>query len=599
MKADSDILSYSSENAPPELSQNALHMLGSRYLPKDGRGKLLETPDQMFERVAHTVSRAELNYGSNYDAAFWEEAFYHAMRSLFFLPNAPTLMHAGLPGGQLSACFVLPINEQLDAIFHTLKNATLIQQQGGGTGFNFSGVPPRQAHTQGFTGPSGVVSLIKMFDASTEFICQAEHRRRANMAVLNMDHPDIEDFLHCKEDESALRNFTISVGIQDAFMHALSRNDHWKLLHPLSRKVVKTVKARQLWEKLIHSAWKSGEPGIIFLDTLQRNNPLADLGAIHATNPCGEMPLMSHESSNLGSVNLARMLKYQYGVAQVDWDKLEAAVRLGIRFLDDVIDVNDYTLPAIKRVTLGNRKVGLGVMGWADLLIQLEVPYHSLEALQIARNIMRFVQRISFEASVRLGRQRGPFKNWRYSTYFSQRVFVRNATRNSIAPTKSLAMIANTSPSVEPLYTLAYKREHQLHDETMYEVSPQVVSYLKKHQLYSASVSEQIYRKGSIRGIRNLPAAAKKLLKTSTEIPFRYHLKHQQAFQKFTDNAVSKTINLPRNSRIEEIDKIYRMAWKLGLKGTTVYRDACRSRQVLSTLAPASDVHHYHQTSDS
>lgn len=583
MKFAADILAYTGDAEAPAFSQNAERILADRFLQKDKEGESLESPDKLFRRVARAVSQAELNYGLVYDAAYWEEAFYQAMRSLLFLPNSPTLMHAGRPGRQLSACFVLPIEENIDRVLHVLHEATQIQLSGGGTGFNFSTLPPQDAlSTKAALYSPGPVSVIRMFSKATEHIGSVGHRRGANMAILNIDHPDIEAFIRCKKDENTLRNFTISVGIPDAFMRALVRKAPWQLLHPRSRRVIKTVKPHKLWNMLVQAAWKSGEPGLIFLDNLQRNNPLAALGPIHATNPCAEMPLLPYESCCLGSVNLARMTYYRHGVKQLDWDKLASTVRLGIRFLDNVIDVDEVAIARTGEVSRANRKIGLGVMGWADLLIQLEVPYHSLQAVRLAGQIMEFIQRISLETSVWLAQERGPFVNWKKSTYFQQQLEVRNATRNSIAPTGTLAMIADTSPSIEPLYALAYRRAYEPGGQGMYETSRAALDYMQAYHFCEPSILEQIYHSGSVQGITALPRHAKSLLKTSTEIPFRYHLKHQQAFQRFTDNAVSKTINLPAGSSLKEIDRLYRMAWQLGLKGITVYRNSSRARQVLS-----------------
>jgi ribonucleoside-diphosphate reductase alpha chain len=573
-----------------DLSDNARRILESRYLQKNMLGEM-ESPGEMFWRVAHAVSRAELDYGSSYDAACWEEAFYQAMLSLLFLPNSPTLMNAGLPNSQLSACYVLPVENDTDAIYRTVEEASLIQQRGGGVGYNVSGLRPRgDFYPQYGHYAAGPLAFIRAMNHATESISQKLPRGGANMGVLNIEHPDIEAFILSKKDEKKLRNFNISVGMRDAFMHALGRDAYWELLHPLTRRVVKKVKARKIWQMLVHSAWKSGEPGILYLDAMQQDNPLPGLSNLDTTNPCGEVPLLAYESCNLGSVNLARMLVRRRGSLHVDWEKLAAVVALGVRFLDNVIEVNHYTSPLIQNMTRANRKIGLGVMGWAEMLIQMEVPYKSLEAVRLAGEVMHFIQQVSLETSVVLARERGVFSNWRHSKYFRQQIPLRNATLNSIAPTGTISIIADTPPSIEPLYALAFRREHVLGEETLHEVNREVLRYLKDRHLYDLQIMEQIQQRGSVQHLSTLPSLVKNLLRTSLEIPYRYHLKHQQAFQRFTDNAVSKTINLPAVSRVEDVAQIFYLAWKLGLKGVTVYRDGSRTKQVLSSFA--SGVNH-------
>lgn len=562
------------------LSDNALTVLRSRYLKRDNEGKLCETPEELFHRVAKAIAGVEKN---NQSARHWEKRFFEALSSLDFLPNSPTLMNAGTPLGQLSACFVLPVEDSLDSIFSTLKNTALIHQSGGGTGFNFSKLRPQGDYIKTTSGESsGPVSFMKIYDAATGQIKQGGKRRGANMGILNIDHPDIEEFITCKLDTIVLNNFNISVGMSDAFMKAAINDADWELKHPRTKKTVKKLKAKKLWQQIIENAWKTGDPGLIFLDKIQESNPTPKLGTIDATNPCGEVPLLPYEPCNLGSINLSRMLKEEKEVT-VDWEKLEHTIETAIRFLDNVIDANNYIIPEIEQMAKGNRKIGLGVMGWAEMLIKLKVPYNSTEALELAENLMHFINEKSLEMSQALAEEKGSFPNWEQSIYHPDTP-VRNATRTSVAPTGTIAIIADTSPSIEPLFALAFKRENVLKEQTLEEVNKLLIECLKDRQLYSDHLMDKIIESGGINELDEIPEDVKELFPTSLDIPYHYHIKHQLVFQEYTDNAISKTINLPEKATLEDVENAYLLAWKGGAKGITIFRYGSKGKQVLSKL---------------
>jgi ribonucleoside-diphosphate reductase alpha chain len=563
------------------LTENSLSVLKQRYLRKDVHGSVNETPEELFRRVAKLVASAELNWGKTEDAGSWEEKFYSMMSKLLFIPNSPTLMNAGISAGQLSACFVLPVEDNMNSIFTALKNTALIQQSGGGTGFNFSHLRPKDDLVIASGGTaSGPVSFMKIFDAATEHIKQGGKRRGANMGILNIDHPDIEEFICAKRQKGVLNNFNISVGITEAFMHTLEQNAEWSLVHPNSKAVVKKTAAQKLWNDIIESAWQTGDPGLIFLDSINNSNPTPALGKIESTNPCGEVPLMAYEPCNLGSINLSKFIRQNNGNNEVDWRHLEEVVQTGIRFLDNVIEVNDYIIPEIKKMALGNRKIGLGVMGWAELLILLELPYDSEKAIRLADQLMQFIQQKSKEASVSLAKDRGVFSNWEKSIYFPDTP-IRNATRNSIAPTGTISIIADTSSSIEPLFALAFQRRHVLNDETLFTINKLFVNYLKSHNLYSEKIIGQVIKEGLLNKIRGLPQVLRDIFKTAMEISPVWHLQHQLVFQKYTDNAVSKTINLAETAEKKDVDEIYKTAWRMKAKGITIFRHNSRGKQVI------------------
>ncbi len=563
------------------LSENSLKLLRSRYLLRGAQGNICETPDELFRRVAKAVAAAEHRFDNGKAAEQWEQRFYTIMSGLLFLPNSPTLMNAGTNRSQLSACFVLPVEDSMYSIFSALKNAALIQQSGGGTGFNFSKLRPKDdpLFPAGGTA-SGPVSFIKIFDTATEHIKQGGVRRGANMGILNIDHPDIEAFVVSKKKESVLRNFNISVGVTDQFMQALENNADWDLVHPNSKKTVKRISTKKIWDDIVEAAWQTGDPGLVFLDTINRFNPTPALGNIEATNPCGEVPLLANESCNLGSVNLSKCVKNKNGHPEVDWRLLEEVIQIAIRFLDNVIEVNNYLIPEIKEMAMGNRKTGLGVMGWADMLALLELPYASEKATKLGEQLMQFIEHKSRETSEALAAERGAFPNWKKSIYYPGRP-IRNATRTSIAPTGSISIIANTSSSIEPLFAHAFKRMHVLNNETINAVNPILINYLRSHKLYSEKIYRQILEEGVAAQVSELPDAVKDMFKTALEIPPVWHLQHQLVFQKYTDNAVSKTINLPETASLKDVDEIYRTAWRFRAKGITVFRNHSKGTQVM------------------
>jgi ribonucleoside-diphosphate reductase alpha chain len=557
------------------ISDNALEILKERYLLKDINGKVSEKPEQLFRRVASFVASAEET-----EQELWEDRYYDLMIYGLFFPNSPALMNAGLPKGQLSACFVLPVQDTLDSIFSTLKNAALIHQSGGGTGFNFSKLRPKDDRVSSGGTSSGPVAFMKIYDAATKYVKQGGRRRGANMGILNADHPDIELFINSKNDDDAIVNFNLSVGITDTFMNAVEHDLDWSLINPRTKEVQKRVKASHIWQQIIMQAWHNGDPGLIFLDTLNEYNNLPQAGYLETTNPCGEVPLLDYESCNLGSVNLAKMIIVNNGKPKIDWDKLAETVHLGIRFLDSLIDLNYYLLPQIETITKAHRKIGLGVMGWAEMLIKLEIPYASKKAVKLAEKLMLFIKNHSYRASVELARFRGAFSEWKNSVFFNNR-WIHNATCNSIAPTGTLAVIANTSYGIEPLFALAYDRVGILNDKNQTEINALFVNKMKVLGFWNEKIKKQLIQKGTMSGIRGIPKDIRKLFETSLEIPWKYHLLHQKAFQKYTDNAVSKTINLPENASVNEISEIYKTAWKYKLKGITVFRYGSKPEQVL------------------
>ncbi|WP_437399694.1 adenosylcobalamin-dependent ribonucleoside-diphosphate reductase [Flagellimonas lutimaris] len=559
-----------------KLSENAKQLLNVRYLLKNTEGKIVESPEELFWRVAKHVASVEKE-----DKKKWQNEFYVLMTNLHFLPNSPTLMNAGLPNGQLSACFVLPVEDSLDSIFTTLKNMAMIHQSGGGTGYNFSQLRPHGDMVSSSGGvSSGPMAFIKIYDTATEHVRQGGKRRGANMGILNVDHPDIEEFILSKSESSTLQNFNLSVGITDDFMKAVQNGTDWKLVNPRTKKVAKIIKANKLWDRVVAQAWATGDPGLIFLDTINKSNPLPGLGNIQSTNPCGEVPLFEYESCNLGSINLSKMVKLDGDRVEVDWKVLENTVGVAVRFLDNVISVNHYLLSQIEQETKSNRKIGLGIMGWAEMLVLLDLPYASEEAILLGEKVMKFIQEKSYGASAELAKERGRFPNWDKSV-FSPDKPMRNATCNSIAPTGSISVIADTSYSIEPLYALAYKRVGILENQTQMEVNPIFTGKMQELGLWTDEVKEEVLATGSIQQLKHIPKDVRSLFETSLEIPWEYHLQHQRAFQKYTDNAVSKTINLSKNTSKAIVSDIYMTAWKYGLKGITIYRDGSKANQVL------------------
>jgi ribonucleoside-diphosphate reductase alpha chain len=567
------------------LTENAQTVLKRRYLKKDKDGKLIETPAHMFRRVARHIAQAERNYGP--DGAqrqpMMEELFYDMMTELDFLPNSPTLMNAGRSLGQLAACFVLPVEDSMEQIFDSLKNAAIIHKSGGGTGFSFSRLRPKNSQV-GTTGgiASGPVSFMKIFNTATEQVKQGGTRRGANMAILRVDHPDIMEFIHCKRDNGELNNFNISVGLTETFMQAVQNNGTYDLIDPRRKQKVAELKAADVYQALVEQAWENGDPGIIFLDRLNQDNPTPAIGEIESTNPCGEQPLLPMEACNLGSINLSRFVIQQEGRASIDFDRLKQIVWAAVRFLDNTIDMSKYPLPQIEAMVKGNRKIGLGVMGFADMLYQLKIPYNSEKALEAAEQVMGFIQQESHAASKDLARERGAFSNFESSVFKDRpECAYRNATTTTIAPTGTLSIIANCSSGVEPLFALSFVR-NVMDDDQLLEVNPYFEAVAKQRGFYSEELMNAIAKSGSIHSMEAIPEDAKAVFVTAHDISPEWHIRMQAAFQKHTDNAVSKTVNLPHDATVGDVMKIYDLAHELRCKGVTIYRDGSKERQVLS-----------------
>lgn len=571
------------------LCPNALEVLRHRYLRRDRDGRIVETPDELFGRVAHHVAQAEANHCSESGVEEVEHGFYEMMRNLEFLPNSPTLMNAGTSLGQLAACFVLPVEDSIERIFKSLGEMARIHQTGGGTGFDFSKLCPRGdlvVSTKGHA--SGPISFLGIFDKATEVIVQGGKRRGANMGILRCDHPDIADFVEAKVSPHALTNFNLSVGITARFVRAVKEDRPFALVHPRTGGRQSTIKARTLFDSIVTAAWRTGDPGLVFLDHINRSNPTPDLGPIEATNPCGEVPLLPYESCILASLNLARMVKRCGGrTCTVDWKKLRDRIQWGVRFLDDVIDVNQFPLEAIKQMTLANRKVGLGVMGFADMLLRLRISYDSPEAVIFARKLMRFIRAESLAASEQLAAVRGVFPNFKRSIHARLGRRLRHATVNTIAPTGTISIIAGCSSGIEPLFAVSFAR-HVLSERRLLEVNPWFEKMAREKGFYSEDLLAEVAKRGSLRDIKGIPRAVKRLFVTAFDIPPRRHLEIQAAFQKYTDNAVSKTINLPPEATVEDVRAVYLLAHRLKCKGITVYRYGSKPEQVLSLTAPAA-----------
>ncbi|HNS20293.1 MAG TPA: adenosylcobalamin-dependent ribonucleoside-diphosphate reductase [Sedimentisphaerales bacterium] len=570
-----------------KLPVNAIEVLRRRYLLKDESRRIVETPSEMFRRVAHHVAQAEAGYGSGSRVQEAEEVFYRMMRSREFLPNSPTLMNAGTPLGQLCACFVLPVEDSVEGIFKALADMARIHQTGGGTGFSFSRLRPRGDLVGSTMGrASGPISFLGIFDKATEVIVQGGRRRGANMGVLRCDHPDIVDFIEAKVGSNALRNFNLSVGVTDPFMRAVARNRPFDLVNPRTGKSVARVGARSLFDLIVNAAWRTGDPGVLFLDQVNRRNPTPGLGRIEATNPCGEVPLLPHESCILASINLDRMTTDDdtagcTGNAGVDWARLRDRVHWGVRFLDDVIDVNCYPLESIALATRANRKIGLGVMGFADMLIRLGIPYGAPEAVAFADKLMRFIRRESLAASESLARRRGVFPHFRRSIYAGTGRRLRNATVNTIAPTGTISIIAGCSSGIEPLFAVSFVR-NVLSGTRLFESHPLFEKVARERGFYRRDLAAEVARRPSLAKVRGVPRDVKRLFATAFDVTPRQHLEIQAAFQRHTDNAVSKTINLPADATVEDVREIYLAAHRLRCKGITVYRYGSKADQVLS-----------------
>jgi ribonucleoside-diphosphate reductase alpha chain len=565
-----------------DLTENARRVLESRCLLRGARGEVVETPDAFFDRVAKAVAAAEDAFEGPGRAPRWAKAFSGLLASLDFLPNSPTLSNAGRRRGQLAACFVLPVEDRLEKIFESLKLMALIQQSGGGTGFSFSRLRPRGDSLEATGGTSsGPVSFMRIFDCATENIRQGGKRQGANMGILRVDHPDIMEFVDAKRDGKSFANFNLSVGITDEFLEAALGSRPFALRHPRTGAAAGSLDASGLFSRIAGAAWETGDPGLVFLDAINRANPTPAIGRIESTNPCGEVPLLPYEACVLGSLNLARMVRGGPASPSVDWDKLERTAGLAVRFLDDVIEVNHWPSPRIAAMCRANRKIGLGVMGFAEMLLLLGIPYGSPRAVSLADELARRLAERARAASEELARERGEFPNWSRSVHASRGFRLRNATRTSIAPTGTLSLLAGTSAGIEPLFALAYRRENILDGQALTEVNPLFLRHVRHRVPDPEGLIEEIVARGSMASVPGLPSETRALFRTALELPAEDHLQVQAAFQKHVDNAVSKTINLPESATAEEVRAIYRRAWELGLKGITVYRYGSRAKQVL------------------
>lgn len=567
--------------ATPPLTESALLVLRKRILRRDERGNPIETPEEMFTRVAREIAKVERNYGSGEEEVLQRaEAFRRMMAELDFLPNSPTLVNAGLPGGQLSGCFVLPIEDSMESIFGTLKDMALIQKTGGGTGFSFSRLRPRNdfiASTRGES--SGPVSFMQLYDYACEVNRRGGVRSGANMGVMRFDHPDIREFIAAKNSDDRLRTFNISVAVTDFFMECVRRGADYPLINPRTGQEAGRLNAREVFDAIVAAAWRTGDPGLVFLDAINKNNPTPLLGAIEATNPCGEQPLLPYESCNLGSINVARFARD----ARVDFERLGAVVRLAVRFLDNVIDANRYPIARIEERTKANRKVGLGLMGFADLLILLGIPYDSDDAVAIGEQLMKFITAEAAAESSRLAEARGVFPHYVMSVFAAQGLKLRNATLTTIAPTGTISLIANCSSGIEPLFAICYVR--QMLGERRQFASHPLFEAMAAPCLNDA-VRQRIAETGSVQSVKEVPGSVRRLFVTAHDIAPEWHVRMQAAFQRHVDSAVSKTVNLRRQATPEEIARVYLLAHELGCKGITVFRDGCKQDQVLRAGGP-------------
>jgi len=570
-------------NKKVDLSENAVRVLERRYLKRDEEGVLLEKPLDMFIRVARNIASAEKKYGkTEQEIIHLEKQFFDIMTDLDFLPNSPTLMNAGKELQQLAACFVLPVGDSMTAIFEALKETALIQKSGGGVGYSFSSIRPKNdvvLSTKGVS--SGPISFMTVFNAATDTIKQGGTRRGANMGILRVDHPDILDFIISKENNEKLTNFNISVGVTETFMKAVENDDEYEIVNPRTKEVVNKYKAREVFNKIVEHAWKNGDPGIMFLDRLNKDNPTPDQGQIESTNPCGEQPLLPYEACNLGSINLAHMIKEEEGMAKVDYDRLKKVVHIAVRFLDDVIDMSRYPLEKINKMAHGNRKIGLGVMGYADLLIMLGIPYDSEEALELSQKVMSFIQDESKNASRELAKEKGIFPNFKGSIYNGPDGYeIRNATTTTIAPTGTLSIIADCSSGVEPLFAISFVK-NVMDNDKLVEVNKYFKKIAADEGFYSEELMEKIAETGNLKETGSVPPKYKRIFVTAHEISPKWHVRTQAAFQKFVDNAVSKTVNFPNDAKVSDVEDVYMLAYRLGCKGITIYRDKSRESQVL------------------
>lgn len=578
-----------------KLPLNAILVLERRYLRKDENGRVIESTAQMFKRIAKGIAEVEKQYGkSQAEAEEWESEFYRIMTSLEFIPNSPTLMNTGTEFKQLSACFVLPIDDSIESIFNTLKAAAIIHKTGGGTGFAFSRLRPKGDIVKTTGGvASGPISFATIYDTATEVVKQGGRRRGANMGILRVDHPDIMDFVVAKEREGILRNFNISVAVTDKFMQAVEKDGDFELINPRNGAVVKKLKARAIWNLIVMMAWKNGEPGVIFIDTINKHNPTPQVGMMESTNPCGEQPLLPYESCNLGSIDVSKFLTDE---GKMDWDQLRETVRKAVRFLDNVIDANVYVLPEIEKITKGNRKIGLGVMGFADMLIKMGVKYDTQQGLEAGEKLMKFINDEGHKMSAELGEEKGSFPNFRGSIWEKDWKTLRNATVTTVAPTGTISIIGGSSQGIEPLFAIAYVREvAESLGRSLIEINALFENIALREGFYSEDLMKKISRRTSTQDLEEIPENIRRLFVTAHDISAEWHVRMQAAFQKYTDNAVSKTINFPNWATPNDIEKAYWLAYKLGCKGITVYRNASREMQVLRPVESEGTVADFSQ----
>ncbi|MBI3036056.1 adenosylcobalamin-dependent ribonucleoside-diphosphate reductase [Candidatus Woesearchaeota archaeon] len=556
-----------------KLSKNALIILENRYLIKNNKGKVIEKPEDLFRRVAKNIAQADAKYKG--DIKKTEQEFYNLMASLDFLPNSPTLLNAGRKLQQLAACFVLPIKDDIDSIFKTLHHAALIHKTGAGTGFNFSNLRPKGdvIESSGFT--SGPVSFMKIFDAATEQIKLGGTLRGANMGILNVNHPDIEDFITVKSKENVLTNFNVSVAITDKFIEAIKKGKSYNLVNPRTKKAAKKESSRRIFRLICEQAWLNGDPGVIFIDRINEFNPTPKLGAIESTDSCGEQPLLPYESCNLGSINLSNIAENK----RINFEKLKKIIHTAVHFLDNVIDMCEYPLKENKKIVHKNRKIGLGVMGFADMLVKLGIAYDSEQGLKTAEELMKFISKEASAASLELAGKRGTFPSWGKSIY-NKKIELRNATRTTIAPTGTISIIADVSSGIEPLFALSYARK-TAEGKTLAYFDKNLKKALIENRLYNDETIEKINKEGSVQNIPEIPEKLKKIFVVGSDIAPEWHVKMQAAFQKYVDNGISKTVTLPKDATVEDVEKIFKMAYELGCKGISVYRYGSREGQVI------------------